>query len=113
MRCSRWCSAPIISMIWRRRATKSANNRVASSGSGRTCGFVASAKCAMTAASIVGFRTLPQRLGEGPDLGRIDDDDRQLGFRESCRHDGLETPGRLQGHDVGRALGCCALYAGA
>ena len=51
-RCWRWRSAPIIATIWRRRATRSASNRVCSSGSGRGSRFVASAKCAMTPASI-------------------------------------------------------------
>ena len=49
---SRCRSATIISTIWRRRATRSASRRVASSGNGRTSGLVASTKRAMTAASI-------------------------------------------------------------
>src|SRR5580704_10592904 len=52
IRFSRWRSAPIISMICRRRATRSASSRVALSGNGRVSGLFASAKRAMTAASI-------------------------------------------------------------
>ena len=51
-RISRERSAPIISMICRCRATRSAKSRVAPSGKGRGSGLVASAKRAMMAASI-------------------------------------------------------------
>jgi hypothetical protein len=51
-RCSRWRSAPIMATIWRLRPTRSAKNRVCLSGSGLGSRPVASAKCAMTPASI-------------------------------------------------------------
>src|SRR3954465_6215217 len=49
---SRFRSATIISMIWRRRATRSARSCVASSGRGRTSGFMSWPKRAIMAASI-------------------------------------------------------------
>ena len=51
-RFSRLRSATIISMIWRRRATRSASSWVASSASGRKSGLVASTKRAIMLASI-------------------------------------------------------------
>src|ERR1700733_1389850 len=51
-RFSRLRSATIISMIWRRRATRSASSCVASSGSSRKSGLVASTKRAIMPASI-------------------------------------------------------------
>ena len=51
-RLSRLRSATIISMIWRRRATRSASSWVASSASGRKSGLVASTKRAIMLASI-------------------------------------------------------------
>ena len=71
----RWrcLSATIIWMIWRRRATRSARCCVASSGSGRTSGFVV-AKRAMMAASIGSvLARVPAawaRCGSGPDWRR-------------------------------------------
>ena len=52
LRRSRWLSDAIISTILRRRASRPASMRVAWSGSGRTMGLVASAKRAITRASI-------------------------------------------------------------
>ena len=50
----------------------------------------------------IGLGALPERLGEGADLGRIDDHDRQSGRRQRRRHDGLEAAGGLQRDDVRR-----------
>lgn len=71
-------SAPIIATIWRRRETRSARSCVASSGSGRIVGFVASTKWAITAASIGSvLARLHSAFGEGTHLRRIEHDDRQ------------------------------------
>src|SRR5215207_10168181 len=43
----------------------------------------------------VGLRPLLDRLGIGPDLGRVDDHDRQTGSGKPRRDDGLEAAGRL------------------
>ena len=47
----------------------------------------------------VGLGALAKRLGEGADLGRIDDDHRQPGGGQCRRHDGLEAAGGLQRDD--------------
>jgi hypothetical protein len=89
-----------MAMICRRRAIGSASTCVASSASGRGSGAVASAKWAITAASIGSVPRLrgdklgpnAERPGESPDLGRIDNDDRQSGRAKRCRYDSSKPP---------------------
>ena len=49
----------------------------------------------------IGLGTLADRLGEGADLGRIDDDDRQPCSRQRRRRDGLEAAGGFQSDERG------------
>src|SRR5687768_12217281 len=94
-----------MAMICRRRAMRSASSCVASSANGRGSGAVASAKWAITAASIGSVPRLrgdklgpnAERPGESPDLRRIDNDDRKSGRAKRCRHDSFEAAGGLQG----------------
>ena len=73
---SRCRSAPIMSMIWRRRATRSASSRVASSGRGRSSGLVACGEVGDHGGiDRVGLGALAERLGEVAHLRRIDDHD--------------------------------------
>ena len=66
------------------------------SASGRMAGLAASTKRAITAASIGSvLRSLAERLGEGPDLRRIDDDDGEARRRQSRSDNGFEPARRL------------------
>jgi hypothetical protein len=47
---------------------------------------------------------LADRLGEGPDLGWVDDNDRELRGRQRRRRDRLEAAGGFEGDDVRRKL---------
>src|SRR5271166_3750213 len=47
----------------------------------------------------IGLGPLAQRFGEGADLGRIDDDDRQAGRRQARGDHGLIAPGRFEADD--------------
>jgi hypothetical protein len=96
----RCCSATIIARIWLRRATRSLNWRVASSGSRRTLGFVASMKWAMTAASIGSvLARLPSAFGEGANLGGIDDDDRQASRQQARGDHRFVAASRFKAHN--------------
>jgi hypothetical protein len=66
---------------------------VASSGSSRKSGLVASTKRAIMLASI--GSVFAQRLGEVAHLRRIDHHDRQRSARQRGRHDGLEAARRF------------------
>ena len=101
MRFSRWRSATIISMICRRRATRSASSRVASSGNGRISGLVASAKRAMTAASIGSvLARCPSALAKDQICaGLTTTTGRPAAARAGCG-DGLKAASRLRRDNV-------------
>lgn len=46
----------------------------------------------------IGLGALAQRLGEGPHLGRVDDDKGKASTRQAGGHDGLVSAGRLDRH---------------
>ena len=98
MRPRRWRSAAIMSTIWRRRATRSASRRVASSGKARTWGLVACAKRAITAAfDGIGLGALPDGFGEVAHLRRVHHHHGQPGRRQSGGGHALEATGGLDG----------------
>ena len=86
--------------------TRWASRRVASSGSARGSGLVASREVGDDRRiDGVGLGTLADRLGEGADLGRIDDDNRQASGSQRRSRNGLEATGGFQGDECGAAAG--------
>ena len=100
-RFSRCLSAPIMSTIWRRRATRSASCWVL----GRAAACCEAGRLAEVGdhrrIDRVGLGALADGLGEGPDLRRIGDRDRQTGRRRGRNDDGLEAAGCFEHDEVG------------